>query len=312
MTSLSDLTRETGEQRTSGKIVVAPELPDVFPPQRRIGGFLGLVLRYKAVTLGILVIASIVFVAIFAPFLTKHDPSAISPLTRLKPPSAEHFFGTDMLGRDIYSRVVYGTRVSLAVGFVVALLSSAIGLLIGLLSGYFRLLDGPIMRIMDGMMSIPGVLLAIAMMALSGGSLRTVILAITIVEIPRVARLVRGVVLSIRELAYIEAAIATGTPSWKIMFRHILPNTVAPLMVQATYVCAAAMLLESILSFIGAGIPPTIPSWGNIMADGRSLWHIKPNIIFIPAFALSITILAVNLIGDGLRDALDPRMAKKV
>ncbi|MGD9844050.1 MAG: ABC transporter permease [Variibacter sp.] len=309
MTSQARLKRDIAK---GGEIVPAPELPDVFPPQRTLTGLAGLVWRHKAVCFGIFITLAMILIAVFAPYLTKHDPSAIAPMTRLRPPSAEHYFGTDMLGRDIYARVIYGTRVSLSVGFVVAILSSGVGLFIGLLSGYFRWLDGPIMRLMDGVMSIPGVLLAIAMMALSGGSLGTVIAAITVVEIPRVARLVRGVALSIREQAYVEAAIAAGTSTPKIMYRHILPNTMAPLMVQATYVCAAAMLLESILSFIGAGIPPSVPSWGNIMADGRALWQIKPAIIFIPAVALSITILAINLVGDGLRDALDPRMARKV
>ncbi len=298
--------------RHSDGYVVAPDLPDVFPDRAGLTGVLGLASRHVAVTVGLIVTVTMVLIAICAPLLASHDPAAISPLSRLKPPSLDHLFGTDMLGRDIFSRVVYGARVSLTVGLVVAALSSGIGLLLGLVSGYFRILDGLIMRIMDGMMSIPGVLLAIAMMALIGGSLGTVILAITVVEIPRVARLVRGVVLSIREQAYIEAAVAAGTPSITIILRHILPNTMAPLLVQATYVCAAAMLLESILSFIGAGIPPSVPSWGNIMADGRALWQIKPNMIFIPAAALSLNILAINLIGDGLRDALDPRMAKKV
>lgn len=294
------------------RIIAAQDLPDVFQQQKRIGGVLGFVLHNKATCLGAFVIFAMVLAAIFAPHLSPYDPSAISPMTRLRSPSMDHFFGTDMLGRDIYARMLYGARVSLLVGFVVAVLSSIIGLTAGLMSGYFRYFDGVIMRMMDAMMSIPGVLLAIAMMALVGGSLTTVIIAITVVEIPRVARLVRGVVLSIRELAYVEAAIAAGTPAWKIMYKHILPNTMAPLMVQATYVCAAAMLLESILSFVGAGIPPSVPSWGNIMADGRALWQMKPNMIFIPAAALSIAILAINLIGDGLRDSLDPRMAKKV
>ncbi len=304
--------RELTAGERKGEYIAAPDLPDVFPPQRRVGPLTGLLRRNKGVALGLVITATMSLLAVFAPLIAQFDPAAISPMTRLKPPSSAHFFGTDMLGRDIFSRVLYGARVSLTVGFVVALLSSVIGLVIGLVSGYFRLLDGVIMRVMDGLMSIPGILLAIAMMALVGGSLLTVIVAITVVEIPRVARLVRGVVLSIREQAYVEAAIAVGSSSGKILLRHVLPNTMAPLLVQATYVCAAAMVLESILSFIGAGIPPSVPSWGNIMADGRTLWQIKPTMIFIPALCLSITILAINLIGDGLRDELDPRMAKKV
>ena len=289
---------------------VAPDYPDIFPESTMRGGARGFFLRHKIILVGLAVILFAAFVAVLAPWIAKTDPALISPTERLRPPSEAHPFGTDMLGRDVYSRVVYGARVSLLVGFTVAVISSITGLVIGLVSGYVRWLDGLIMRIMDGLMSIPGILLAIAMTALAGGSIGTVIVAITVVEVPRVARLVRGVVLSLREQPYVEAAVAAGTSSFRIVTDHILPNTLAPLMVQATYVCAAAMLLESILSFVGAGIPPTVPSWGNIMADGRALWQLKPSLIFIPAMALSITILAVNLVGDGLRDALDPRTAK--
>jgi peptide/nickel transport system permease protein len=217
-----------------------------------------------------------------------------------------------MLGRDIYSRVLYGTRVSLGIGFAVAFLSSVIGLTIGLASGFIRALDGLVMRIMDGLMSIPPILLAIALMALTRASVQNVIVAITIAEIPRVSRLVRGVVLSLREQPYVEAAIASGTRVPKIIFKHILPNTMAPITVQATFICASAMITEATLSFIGAGTPPTIPSWGNIMSEGRALWQVKPFIVFFPAVFLSVTVLAVNLLGDGLRDALDPRLAKRI
>ena len=227
-------------------------------------------------------------------------------------PSAQYWFGTDALGRDIYSRVLYGSRVSLIVGFSVAILASAVGMAIGLVSGFVRWLDGLVMRIMDGLMSIPPILLAIALMALTRGSVGNVVLAITVAEIPRVSRLVRGVVLSLREQPYVEAAIASGTRTPLIIWRHILPNTLAPITVQATYICASAMITEAILSFIGAGTPPIIPSWGNIMAEGRALWQVKPHIVFFPAVFLSITVLAVNLLGDGLRDALDPRMAKRL
>ena len=312
MNAAPPLTTETQAAIAAGDIIAAPDLGDIFPPERVAGGVLGWIWRRKAASFGIALVLFISLVALFAPYVAKFDSTTISPTTRLKPPSAQNYFGTDMLGRDIFSRIVYGSRVSLSVGLTVAVLSSVAGLVMGLVAGYVRVLDGPVMRFMDGVMSIPGVLLAIALMALSGGSLRTVIIAITVVEIPRVARLVRGVVLSIREQPYVEAAIAAGTSSIMIMLRHILPNTLAPLMVQATYVCAAAMLLESILSFVGAGIPPTIPSWGNIMADGRALWQLKPSIIFIPAACLSVTILAINMIGDGLRDALDPRAQKRV
>jgi peptide/nickel transport system permease protein len=202
--------------------------------------------------------------------------------------------------------------VSLTVGFSVAFIASAVGLAIGLVSGFVRWADGIVMRVMDGLMSIPPILLAIALMALTRGSVGNVILAITIAEIPRVSRLVRGVVLSLREQPYVDAAIAAGTRTPLIILRHILPNTVAPMTVQATYICGSAMIIEAILSFIGDGTPPTIPSWGNIMAEGRALWQVKPFIVFFPAAFLSVTVLAVNLVGDGLRDALDPRAAKRV
>jgi peptide/nickel transport system permease protein len=273
---------------------------------------IGFARRYPSMAFGIFLLAMMAFIAIFAPLLGTVDPTALAPAKRTRPPGAEYWFGSDAFGRDIYSRVLYGARVSLLVGFAVAILSSLIGLGIGLVSGYIRALDGIIMRMMDGMMSIPPILLAIALMALTRASVENVIMAITIAEIPRVSRLVRGVVLSLREQPYVEAAIAAGTTTPRIILRHILPNTIAPLTVQATYICGSAMIIESILSFIGAGTPPIIPSWGNIMADGRTLWQVKPYIIFFPAIFLSLTVLAVNLLGDGLRDALDPRMAKRL
>jgi len=254
----------------------------------------------------------ILFMAVAAPLLTSIDPTALAPARRTRPPSAQYWFGTDMLGRDVYARVLYGARVSLIVGFSVAALASIIGMTIGLISGFVRWADSIIMRVMDGLMSIPPILLAIALMALTRGSVGNVVIAITIAEIPRVSRLVRGVVLSLREQPYVEAAVASGTRVPKIIWRHILPNTLAPITVQATYICASAMITEAILSFIGAGTPPIIPSWGNIMAEGRALWQVKPYIVFFPAVFLSLTVLSVNLLGDGMRDALDPRMAKKV
>jgi peptide/nickel transport system permease protein len=292
-------------------LAVAPALPDVLPPVKLRRGFIGLVRRHPTVSFGGGLVLILILMALLAPFLATVDPTALAPARRTRAPSPEYWFGTDMLGRDIYSRVVYGARVSLLVGFSVALLSSLIGLAIGLVSGFLRWADGVVMRVMDGLMSIPPILLAVALMALTRGSVQNVIMAITIAEIPRVARLVRGVVLSLREQPYVDAAIAAGTRTPLIILRHILPNTLAPMTVQATYICASAMIIEAILSFIGAGTPPTIPSWGNIMAEGRALWQVKPFIIFFPALFLSITVLAVNLLGDGLRDALDPRMAKE-
>jgi peptide/nickel transport system permease protein len=290
----------------------APDLPDVLPPRKARGKVAMFIHRYPTIVIGGVLLGLILAIAILAPLLWTVDPTAIAPSKRTRAPSELYWFGTDMLGRDIYSRVLYGTRVSLTVGFAVAGVSSAIGLLIGLCAGFVRFLDAVVMRVMDGLMSIPSILLAIALMALIGASVQNVVIAISVAEVPRVARLVRGVVLSLREQAYVEAAIASGTRVPNIIWRHILPNTLAPLIVQATFICASAMLAEATLSFIGAGTPPNIPSWGNIMAEGRALWQVKPFIVFFPAIFLSLTVLAVNLLGDGLRDALDPRLAKRI
>lgn len=268
--------------------------------------------KHPSVAIGGFLLLLMIFIAVFAPLLFTVDPTAIATSRRTRVPSELYWFGTDMLGRDIYSRVVYGARVSLIVGFSVAILASIAGLAIGLFSGFVRWADGIVMRIIDGMMSIPPILLAIALMALTRGSVGNVILAITIAEIPRVARLVRSVVLSLREQPYVEAAISNGARVPRIIIKHILPNTIAPMTVQATYICASAMIIEAILSFIGAGVPPATPSWGNIMAEGRALWQVRPHIVFFPALFLSITVLAVNLLGDGLRDSLDPRLAKSI
>ena len=293
-------------------VTPAAVLPDVLPPVKvrgRIGTF---IFRYPTMAVGGGLLFIILFMAVAAPLLFTVDPTALAPAKRTRPPSGLYWFGTDMLGRDVYSRVLYGARVSLVVGFSVAALASIVGMTIGLVSGFVRWADSVIMRVMDGLMSIPPILLAIALMALTRGSVGNVITAITIAEIPRVSRLVRGVVLSLREQPYVEAAVASGTRVPQIIWRHILPNTLAPITVQATYICASAMITEAILSFIGAGTPPIIPSWGNIMAEGRALWQVKPYIVFFPAVFLSLTVLAVNLLGDGLRDALDPRMAKRL
>lgn len=295
-----------------GGVNAAAPMPDVLPAVKPRRGVIGFVRRYPTIAIGGFILFLMVCIAVFAPLLWTVDPTALAPARRTREPSADFWFGTDMLGRDVYSRVIYGARVSLIVGFAVAFLASLIGLTIGLISGYIRIADSIIMRIMDGLMSIPPILLAIALMALTRGSVRNVIIAITIAEVPRVSRLVRGVVLSLREQPYVEAAIAAGTRTPVIILRHILPNTLAPLTVQATFICAGAMITESILSFIGAGTPPIIPSWGNIMAEGRALWQVKPYIVFFPAIFLSVTVLSINLLGDGLRDALDPRMAKRL
>jgi peptide/nickel transport system permease protein len=293
-------------------LVLAPQLPDILRPVTIRRGFLGFLRSHPTVAIGGALLLVLVLIAVFAPYLWTVDPTALAPAKRTRAPSAAYWFGTDALGRDIYSRVLFGARVSLTVGLSVAIFASAIGLAIGMVAGFVRWADGILMRFMDGLMSIPPILLAIALMALTRGSVGNVILAITVAEIPRVTRLVRSVVLSLREQPYVDAAVACGTRTPMIILRHILPNTVAPMLVQATYICASAMITEAILSFIGAGTPPIIPSWGNIMAEGRALWQVKPYIVFFPAAFLSVTVLAVNLLGDGLRDALDPRMAKRL
>lgn len=268
--------------------------------------------RHPTVVAGLLILLAMGAIAALAPWLGTADPLAVSPIRRLRFPAAAYWFGTDAYGRDVYSRTLYGARVSLQVGLGVAALSTAFGLAIGLLTGFSRVADGVLMRVMDGLMSVPPVLLAIALMALTKASLGNVIIAITISEVPRVARLVRGVVLGLREQPFVEAAIAAGTGFLRTLRRHILPNTLAPVLVQATYICASAMITEAVLSFIGAGTPPQIPSWGNIMADGRSYFQLRPYLIVFPGVFLSLTVLAVNLVGDGLRDALDPRLARRL
>ena len=267
---------------------------------------------HTGVLFGLVLIAVMVGAALLAPWLFTGEVTTMDPINRLKAPSGDYWFGTDMYGRDLYTRTVYGARISLVVGLCVMGLSLTIGLFIGLLSGYLRLLDAVIMRIMDGLMAIPGILLAIAMIALAGASLTTVVLAITIPEIPRVVRLVRSVVLTIREEPYVEAALTSGTRLPKMLLRHILPNTVAPLIVQGTYVCASAIITEALLSFLGAGIPPETPTWGNIMAEGRALFQVSPWVIFFPGICLALTVLAINVLGDGLRDTLDPRIARRM
>ena len=283
-------------------------------------------LRNPMVIIGGSILLVMLTIAVLAPLLGTVDPTRIDPASRNKKPGTEitmrlddgqtvkrvAIMGTDSLGRDVYSRVIYGTRVSLAVGAAVAVISIAIGVVIGLISGYIRWLDGIIMRIMDGLMAIPGILLAIAMVSIWRAGLITVIFAIVVPDVPRVVRLVRSIVLTVREEPYVEGAISVGTPTWILMFRHILPNTVAPLIVQGTFLAASAILVEAALSFLGIGIPPEIPSWGNIMAEGRTLFRVFPHNIFYPGIFLAFTVLAINIMGDGLRDTLDPKMSKKV
>jgi peptide/nickel transport system permease protein len=272
------------------------------------------------------IIFVMVAVALLAPWLGTKNPSEINPALRNKTPGYEqtirnddgstHTFtyrmGTDSLGRDIYSRVVYGARVSLVIGSTVAALSIALGLMIGLVAGYIRWLDAVVLRLMDGLMAIPAILLAIGLISVFRAGLWSVILAIIVPEVPRVVRLVRAIVLSVREEPYVEASICAGTPTPLLLVRHILPNTVPALIVQGTFICANAMLIEAILSFLGVGIPPETPTWGNIMAEGRSLFRLYPHNIFFPGICLAFTVLAVNMLGDGLRDRLDPKLARRV
>lgn len=273
---------------------------------------------------GVLIV--LLLIALAAPWLGTVDPTLFDAASRdLRPGEAgeittlegdtlKHVFlmGSDSFGRDVYSRVLYGTRVSLIIGLACALVALAFGIVCGLAAGYLRWLDGLVMRFMDGVMAIPAILIAIAVVALWRASLTTVIVAIAIPEIPRVTRLVRSLVLTIREEPYVEAAVSLGTPTAKIMFGHILPNTIAPLLVQGTYVCAFAILLEAILSFLGVGLPPDIPTWGNIMAEGRVQFVAYPHNVFFPGVFLAVTVLAINMLGDGLRDTLDPKLAKRV
>jgi len=279
------------------------------PAQSGIGAF---VRRHPTVVIGGALLVAIIVASIAAPWLATVDPITIDPSHRLRGPSPEHWFGTDRFGRDLYSRVIYGGRVSLVVGLSVAALSTVLGLAIGLLAGFLRAVDTVVMRVMDGMMAIPAIMLAIALIALSKASVIIVIVAVTLPEIPRVVRLVRSIVLTIREQPYIEAATAIGTSVPRIVLRHLLPNALPPLIVQATYICASAVLIEAALSFLGAGTPPEFPSWGNIMAEARPYFQLKPAMVLVPGLFLAITVLAINLVGDGLRDMLDPRLARNM
>jgi peptide/nickel transport system permease protein len=284
------------------------------------------VLNNWSVRIGGASLLVLVLIAVLAPWLGTVDPTlfdaasrdlrpgASGEITTLEGETVKHVFimGSDSFGRDIYSRVLYGTRVSLMVGISAAAVALLFGVVLGLVAGYVRALDGPLMRVMDGIMAIPAILIAIALVALWRANLPTVIIAIAIPEIPRVTRLVRALALSIREEPYVEAAVSLGTPAGRIMLGHILPNTVAPLLVQATYICAFGILLEAILSFLGVGLPPDIPTWGNIMAEGRVQFVAYPHNVFFPGIFLAVTVLAVNMLGDGLRDTLDPKMAKRV
>ena len=268
--------------------------------------------KNPTLVLGAVLLLVMAALALAAPWLATHDPEDIDPSARLEAPSPEHRFGTDALGRDVYSRALLGGRISLVVGCTVAALATVFGVVLGMVAGFVRRADGPVMRVMDGLMAIPGILLAIALMAVTRASLTTVIVAITVPEIPRVVRLVRSLSLTLREQLFVEAAHAVGTRLPAVLWRHVLPNMLAPLVVQATFVAASAVLIEASLSFLGVGIPAQTPSWGNMMAEGRNVVAVAFHIILYPGILLAITVLSINMVGDGLRDALDPRLARQL
>ena len=291
---------------TPSTLAVAPdELPFVISRWRWLR-------KNPTLILGALLLLVVALITLAAPWIATHDPQDIDPLTRMQSASVEHYFGTDALGRDVFSRAVWGGRVSMIVGLSVAVLATLGGVLLGLVAGFVRWADGPVMRVMDGLMAIPGILLAIALMAVTRASLGTVIVAITVPEIPRVVRLVRSLSLTLREQLYVEAAHAVGTRLPVILWRHVLPNMVAPLIVQATFVAASAVLIEASLSFLGVGVPAQTPSWGNMMAEGRNFVAVAFHIILYPGLLLATTVLAINMVGDGLRDVLDPRLARQL
>ena len=290
---------------TTPLAVVPNELPFVVSRWRWLR-------KNPTLILGALLLLVVALITLAAPWIATHDPQDIDPLTRMQSASAEHYFGTDALGRDVFSRAVWDGRVSMIVGLSVALLATLGGVLLGLVAGFVRWAEGPVMRVMDGLMAIPGILLAIALMAVTRASLSTVIVAITVPEIPRVVRLVRSLSLTLREQLYVEAAHAVGTRLPVILWRHVLPNMVAPLIVQATFVAASAVLIEASLSFLGVGVPAQTPSWGNMMAEGRNFVAVAFHIILYPGLLLAATVLAINMVGDGLRDVLDPRLARQL
>jgi peptide/nickel transport system permease protein len=290
--------------------IAIQDAAEAFAPRRSRNPVIRAIKRHPTIVLGGGLLAIMIAISIAAPLLTSRDPIELDVIARMKPPSAEYWFGTDPYGRDVFARTLYGGRVSLIVGISVAIASTVIGLAIGLVSGYFRTADAIIMRVMDGLMAIPGILLAIAMMALMRASIEVVIIAITVPEIPRVVRLVRSLVLTIREQPYVQAAVSVGTKLPRLLVKHILPNTVAPIIVQATYICASAVLIEAYLSFLGVGTPPEIPSWGNIIAEGRLYVQLAFWNILFPGLFLGTMVLAINILGDGLRDMLDPRLAR--
>ena len=268
--------------------------------------------RHPRIVIGGALMAILVALSLLAPLIAPYDPLKLNVSQRLKPPSDTYWFGTDAYGRDVLSRTLWGGQISLVIALCVAVLSTVLGTLIGLLAGYFRMMDAIVMRVMDGLMAIPGILLAVAMLSLSKASIQTVVVAITIPEIPRVVRLVRAVVLSLREQTFVAGAIASGSRTGRVLFRHILPNATTPIIVQATYIAASAVLIEAYLGFLGVGTPPEIPSWGNIIAEGRNFIMLAIWAVLFPGLFLGAMVLSINILGDGVRDMLDPRIAKRM
>ena len=269
---------------------------------------LKLVFKYRSITIGLALVTFLLLVSLLAPAFSTHNPMYKDPNIRLSPPSREYFFGTDNLGQDVYSRTLYGGRLSFLTGFSVMFISGFFGTLLGLIAGYYRRLDFVIMRVLDGFMAFPSILLAIALTAVLGGRLSNVIIALSIVYTPSSARVIRSVVLIIRETEYVEASKSIGASSLRIIFCHILPNSFAPIIVQGSYVFARAVILEAALSFLGAGVPPWIPTWGGIMSSGRPYMMVAPWIIFFPGIVVILAVFGLNFFGDGLRDFLDPRL----
>ena len=282
------------------------------PVQRRHRGqFLRVVRRYPNGVIGGVIVLLVVLIALFAGLLTNQSPTRVDPANRLSHPSAQHFFGTDNFGRDLYARTLYGARTSLLAGFGVAALAVAGGVIVGLLAGYYRRLDGPLMRIMDAIMAFPGIVLAIGIVAATGPSLFNVILALGVIAMPRVARVVRSIVLSVRAQTYVEAARAIGASDGRIVLRHVLPNAWSPIVIQGTFLFAEGVLGEATLSFLGVGPPPEFPSWGNILGEARLYIREAPWMMLLPGIALTLTVLSLNLLGDAIRDLLDPRVRRR-
>jgi len=266
--------------------------------------------RRKLVLAGAIILSGVVLLALFAPWITPYDPMALKILDRLQSPRAAHWFGTDELGRDVFSRVIFGARYSLLIGAMVVLVSTLCGVLLGLAAGFFRRLDGPIMRLVDAMMSFPDILLAIALVAVLGASMSNVILALAIVYTPRVARVVRASTLVVRELLFVEAARALGVATWRILFIHVLQNIASPILVQATFIFAYAVLAEAGLSFLGVGVPPALPTWGTMISSGQQFAHQALWLVVFPGVAIILSALSLQMVGDGFRDLLDPKLRK--